>query len=85
MRVRVRCMRVRVQRGERAGSFAGEVCLVGAAPDSGGVVFVDLRQGVKKQAGNVGENRGAACGDLVFGQQLVEFAEWLMPGAVWNC
>jgi len=47
----------------------------GTVPDSYGVVFVDLRQGVKKQAGDVREDRGAACGDLVSGKKLVELAE----------
>ena len=52
-----------------------EVWRSGAGGDSGFVVFIDLGKGVEKQAGDVGEDGGAACGDFVLGQELVELAE----------
>src|SRR5437899_3044965 len=46
----------------------------GGVGDSGGVVGVDLGKGAEEQAIDVGENGGAARGDVVHGEKLVQIA-----------
>jgi hypothetical protein len=49
-----------------AGAIAGFV-----VADADGVVVVDGWEGAEKQAADVGQSGGAACGDAVSGEQTV--------------
>ena len=48
------------------------------ADDSSGAIGVDLRQGLQKQAADVGEHGGTARRDAVLGEELVEVHEGIV-------
>jgi hypothetical protein len=47
----------------------------GGVGDSGGSIDVNLREGAKEQAADVGKNGGAASRDAVLGQEGIEVVE----------
>src|SRR5260370_16544119 len=64
--------------GVRGGLWFCYGQILGWELDSGGIVGIDLRQRAKEQAVDVSQNSGAARGDAVLSQELIEAVEGMV-------